>query len=156
MTTFAPPLVGNVRVTGRRVLATVIDLLVISLAYRVLTAPLHLSTSPSTAPSDAHLDAASRFAANLPSILTYAAIAGVYYVALEATWARTLGKRLTGIRVVTQDGGKPGLWPVLLRTVFRVLDSFGGTYLVGFLVTISSPRRQRLGDIVAKTQVIRA
>lgn len=74
---------------------------------------------------------------------------------IEGIWGRTVGKLLTGIRVVAATGDPAGFGRILGRTLFRLLDGIGG-YLLGFLVVVSSSRRQRLGDLVAGTLVVRA
>lgn len=42
-----------------------------------------------------------------------------YYVLLESTTGMTLGKLLTGTKVVREDGGKPTLLQVIVRTIAR-------------------------------------
>jgi uncharacterized RDD family membrane protein YckC len=149
----------DVHVTGRRVVATWLDLFLIAVAYRLLALPLHLPLHLSRqldgtdAPTQG--DFASRVADNVPGLLTYFVLAALYYVVLESVWGRTVGKLATGIRVVTATGDRAGFGRILGRTAFRLVDGFGG-YLVGFLVVVSSSRRQRLGDIVAGTAVVRA
>ncbi|MGI5240507.1 RDD family protein [Dactylosporangium sp. CA-139066] len=159
MTALAQPLTGNVHVTGRRVVATLIDLLVLGVGYRLLAAslglPLSLSSQLDGTNEATDGDFASRVADNYPAILAYFGIVALYYIVLESVWGRTIGKWVTGIRVVTATGGKPGFLPVLARTAFRLVDGFA-SYLVGFLVAVSSSRRQRVGDMVANTLVIRA
>ena len=43
----------------------------------------------------------------------------------------------------------------ILRTLLRVVDGLFG-YLLGYVVVLASARRQRLGDMVAHTLVVRA
>lgn len=78
-----------------------------------------------------------------------------YYVGAEAAWGSTVGKRLLGIRVVDENGCRVDLGAALVRNVVRVVD-FLFFYLIGFLVAAASPRRQRLGDQLAGTVVVRA
>jgi uncharacterized RDD family membrane protein YckC len=82
----------------------------------------------------------------------------LYYVVMETAFGGTVGKLVTGIRVVRQDGSKPDLVTSLKRTLARVVDGFPYVipYLVGAIVVWSSPTRQRLGDRWAKTYVVRA
>jgi uncharacterized RDD family membrane protein YckC len=82
----------------------------------------------------------------------------VYYVAMETAVGGTVGKLVTGIRVVGRDGSKPDLAASLKRTVLRAVDGFPYVipYLVGAIVVWSSPARQRLGDRWAGTHVVRA
>lgn len=80
----------------------------------------------------------------------------LYYVLLEGLTGRTLGKRLAGIRVVDQEtGGRPGMLSAVLRTVLRVVDGFFA-YGLGWLIVVSSKHRRRLGDMAARTIVVRA
>jgi uncharacterized RDD family membrane protein YckC len=54
-----------------------------------------------------------------------------YYVAMEATTGRTVGKMVAGTRVIRMDGSKPGALTVLGRTAARFIpfepfSAFGG------------------------------
>jgi uncharacterized RDD family membrane protein YckC len=144
----------DVRVTGRRVVATWIDLFLVGVVYRTLAALLHVPMRVG-AGAGTHEDFASRVAHTWPGWLIYAVFIGVYYIVFESLWGRTIGKRLTGIRVVTDTGERADFGRVLLRTAFRLLDGIGG-YVVAFLLVVLSSRRQRLGDLVANTLVVRA
>ncbi|GAA2677805.1 putative membrane protein YckC, RDD family [Actinosynnema pretiosum] len=64
------------------------------------------------------------------------------------------GMRLLGLRVRTLDGGEPTLGAYLLRWLVMAVDGqlFG---LVGAVLIAVTPRRQRLGDVVARTVVER-
>lgn len=67
---------------------------------------------------------------------------------------RTPGKRAAGLRVVRTDGAPVGLAESLARNVLRAVEvPFG--YAPGVLAIALGPRRQRLGDLVAGTLVIR-
>lgn len=90
-----------------------------------------------------------------PPALLLVALWLVYYAGTEARWGATLGKRLTGIRVVAEDGSPVDLGAAVVRNVLRVVDALL-FYLVGFLVALASSRRQRLGDQLARTAVVRA
>jgi uncharacterized RDD family membrane protein YckC len=54
----------------------------------------------------------------------------LYYVALEATFGRTLGKLITGTRVVTADGRRPSFFQNVGRSLTRLVPfeplSFAG------------------------------
>jgi uncharacterized RDD family membrane protein YckC len=139
---------GDVHVTGRRIIATWIDLFVLGIGYRVLASPLSLPMDYSGG------DFASRMAHRSPELFVYVVVAGAYYLVLEGLWGRTLGKMVTGIRVVTDTGDKPGLGRIFGRTLLRPIDAIGG-YLLAFLVAVFSVRRQRIGDHAAGTLVVR-
>lgn len=68
---------------------------------------------------------------------------------------QTLGKRAVGIRVIKLDRSRSDLQTFLIRSAFRMLDInlCGGSF--AFLFIVSSPRRQRLGDLLAHTAVVK-
>jgi uncharacterized RDD family membrane protein YckC len=75
---------------------------------------------------------------------------------MEGRYGQTLGKMALGIKVVREDDGRaPGTRAAVLRTLMRIVDSIG-SYLVAFVVVLVSDKNQRLGDMVAKTLVVRA
>ena len=67
---------------------------------------------------------------------------------------RTPGKRALGLRVVRADGSPVGLAESLVRNLLRALEVPLG-YAPGVLAVALGPRRQRLGDLVAGTLVVR-
>jgi len=75
------------------------------------------------------------------------------YIVVGERLGGTLGHRLFKLKVVTMDGGQPDTWHTFLRRVCDPLDYFL-CGLVGYLLIKNTPYNQRLGDIVAKTQVI--
>jgi uncharacterized RDD family membrane protein YckC len=70
------------------------------------------------------------------------------------TGGRTPGMRLLGLRIVTEWGGTPRLGAYALRWLLQPVDGFFFG-LTGLLVMIFSPRHQRVGDLVARTLVVR-
>ncbi len=83
-------------------------------------------------------------------------VAGVLYFALlETFWnGQTLGKKIARIQVVRADGSVPDFTTSLIRNVFRFIDGFA-FYLVAAIFVWLSPKKQRLGDRVAGTFVIK-
>jgi uncharacterized RDD family membrane protein YckC len=59
-----------------------------------------------------------------------------YYLVTEGTSGRTVGKLLTGTKVVTEDGGRPAFGAILLRSLIRLIPfepfSFLGPQLTGW------------------------
>ena len=92
------------------------------------------------------------------TVFVWLALALSYFVVGEWLWGRTLGKLLTGTIVVDQNGNRPSLGQVLVRTVFRVFEInplLAGGVPAG-IAAVLSKRKQRLGDMAANTYVIRA
>jgi uncharacterized RDD family membrane protein YckC len=84
----------------------------------------------------------------------YLAVVLVYYFALEASIGQTVGKRLLCLRVARLDGSRPSALAIAGRTLLRLVDWFPVLYLAGFITVLASGRRrQRLGDLVARTTV---
>lgn len=68
---------------------------------------------------------------------------------------RTPGKRALRLRVVDARGLPVSLYQSLVRNIARVLDFAPVFYGVAGVVTLLSPTRRRLGDIIADTLVVR-
>ena len=134
-----PPYVG----VGWRAVAAVVDLLVLV----VLIWVVGVATGSATDEGGVSLRGP---VALLPPLLWL-----LYYIGLEATVGATLGKLVLGLRVVRADGGSPIGWgPAVARNVLRIVDGLL-FYGVGALLVQTSPTRQRLGDRVAGTVVVR-
>jgi uncharacterized RDD family membrane protein YckC len=138
----APPVVGmqeDVHVTGRRIVATIVDMLLISGAlFIVMTMFLEPNGSMPA----------------LPSVL-FGVIVALYYILLEGYLGQTVGKMLLRIKVVREDNGEvPGLGGATIRTLLRLVDGLFD-YLVAFITVLLSGKNQRLGDMAAHTLVVR-
>jgi uncharacterized RDD family membrane protein YckC len=131
---------------GRRLLALVVDTLVGFVGFGFAIA---LCTgNASAAPGEVGFELSGA-----ASLALFALWFG-YFVMMEATLGATLGKLLLGLRVRTRDGGRVGWGASLVRNVLRPIDlAFLG--LVGAVLIGLSPWRQRLGDRVAGTVVVR-
>jgi uncharacterized RDD family membrane protein YckC len=77
-----------------------------------------------------------------------------YWVVPEWLFSITLGKLFCGLRVVCIDGKKITFSQSLQRNLLRLIDAFA-FYLMGFLVAKLTPLHQRLGDLWAKTLVVK-
>ncbi len=80
----------------------------------------------------------------------------LYFSFFEGTSGQTLGKQLVGIKVVDEVTERPPpIEQALLRNILRIIDELL-FYLVGFILIETQPNKKRLGDIVAKTIVVKA
>ena len=66
----------------------------------------------------------------------------------------TPGKRMAGVRIVTRTGDIPGIGALLIRNVFRLIDSLPFAYLVGLVTAMFTEQHVRFGDIAAGTLLI--
>jgi len=79
----------------------------------------------------------------------------LYHPAVElAMRGRTPGKRHVCIRVVTRQGAPPSAGALLVRNVFRLIDSLPGFYGVGLGVMMFSQESLRVGDMAAGTVLV--
>lgn len=79
----------------------------------------------------------------------------LYHPVLEALMlGRTPGKLLAGVKLVDQYGRMPTLSQILMRNVFRLVDSMPGFYALGLIVCFVSAQRGRIGDFAAGTHLV--
>ncbi len=146
----APPIVGiqeDVHVTGRRILATIVDGLILGSLFTVMTMLFGSFTIVGPANWNDSMPA-------LPTML-YGVIVVFYYILLEGYLGQTVGKMVLGIKVVREDnGGVPGVGRATIRKLLRIIDGLF-SYLVAFITVLISGKNQRLGDMAAHTLVVR-
>ena len=136
----------DVHVTGRRVLAIIADGLLLGVLFSAISV---LARMAGFGQADAPLFAGYTWAGG------FFVLAMAYYALMEGYRGQTVGKMLLGIRVVREEGGGvPGFKAALIRSLLRVVDGLFG-YLVGFVAVVASEKNQRLGDMAARTLVVR-
>lgn len=78
-----------------------------------------------------------------------------YWLLLEGLWGGyTVGKRVFGIKVVEEDGSQCSLGSSFVRNLLEIIDGLF-YYLVGFIVMAITDKRQRIGDRLGGTTVVR-
>jgi uncharacterized membrane protein SpoIIM required for sporulation/uncharacterized RDD family membrane protein YckC len=137
---------------GARAFAFLIDWcirLILAIAWYVVAAPLynrHLSFARPLEP-----DAAWFVFVIGPPL----AIFLLYHIVLEVLMAgQTPGKRLAAVRIVAQDGATPTVGALLVRNIFRVIDSLPVMYGVGLLTSMIRADHVRIGDLAAGTLLV--
>ncbi len=78
-----------------------------------------------------------------------------FMISEHLTGGRSIGKRLVGLRVIGQDGLPLTPRASLVRNLLRAVDVLPGSYVVGLVAIVASPKSQRLGDLAAGTIVVR-
>jgi uncharacterized RDD family membrane protein YckC len=90
-------------------------------------------------------------AAVLPAMLIYF----LYHLILEsALRGVTPGKRLAGVRIAMRSGAAPSIGALLIRNLFRLIDSMPAFYAVGLVCCIFTRENVRLGDLAAGTLLV--
>jgi uncharacterized RDD family membrane protein YckC len=163
----------------RRLIALLIDVVILFFYYKIANEIFNTITANTDRYDDdtAYNLQAIRLLLVLPIM--------IYHVVLEITMnGQSIGKKIMGLRVVDENGGKPSISQFLIRWLLRLSDVwiimililllyvlltdeglrnpeaiflliFGLTFLVTDIVLVISSRKgQRIGDILAKTILI--
>ena len=96
-----------------------------------------------------------RFFAFIAAGFAWTFVAFLLFSLTEGLWGATPGKWLTGIRVIGTDLRPCGIGRALIRNLLKLVDGFFN-FLIGILMVAYTPDWQRLGDLAARTIVIRA
>lgn len=139
-----PVVVGS----GRRAAAWIIDLAVmwIMIFVAVFSFGILAVVSGDSSVEDDAVD----------SVWLLFVLAFIFYPAIaEAKAGATLGKRMLGLRVVREDGSKLDGGSAFVRSLFRLVDLIPWG-LIGIILIETSAKKQRLGDRIAHTVVIRS
>ena len=131
--------------TGRRVLAALVDIVLMGILFVVVGLVLGAGESSGGEVS---------IVLKGGDALIYFVLVLLYYFATEAASGQTLGKRLLKLKVVRADGSAAGAGSIAARTLLRVIDSLPFFYLLGFIVVLASPSNQRIGDLAGRTLVV--
>jgi uncharacterized RDD family membrane protein YckC len=131
-----------------RAVASFLDILTLFIYMMIMSVILNISLFQSGMGMDG-AEALNTFLISIPWLL--------YSPIIEfLTNGRSLGKLVMGIRVVKSNGETAGLREYFTRWIFRVVDLWvGGFGFLALLLSGTTEKRQRLGDIMADTVVIR-
>lgn len=88
-------------------------------------------------------------------ILIVFAVNWGYFFAGEYFFAgKTIGKKIVGIRVISDNGHSITLLSSFIRNLLRIVDMLPFAYFIGMLMVFFHPRHKRLGDLAAGTIVV--
>lgn len=85
----------------------------------------------------------------------WAALQLPYFYFFELYWRKTPGKRILGMEVMEVGRAKPSVEAVLARNIGRYFDMVAGLYILSLIFMVFSRNRQRVGDLLAGTVVVR-
>lgn len=78
----------------------------------------------------------------------------IYFPFLEWEYNATLGHKIMGLKVVSQDGNVLAFKQVLKRRLADTIDIYSMYGFIAFAIAFYSQQNQRLGDLWAKTLVV--
>jgi len=89
----------------------------------------------------------------LPLIMIGAVFA--YFTLMESFLGATAGKMIFKVKVLKEDGSPCSFSAAAVRNLLRFIDALPFLYLIGVILMFRSEKKQRLGDRVAKTIVVK-
>jgi len=129
---------------GERIAARCIDLgifLVIGIITLILMGVAQMAMSGNSA---------------LVILFIFLGIFAFYDLVCEITMdGQSLGKKVLRIKVISIDGSQPSLGQYVFRWLFRIIDFGLGGGVVALVAVAVTINHQRLGDVLAKTTLIK-
>ncbi len=142
-----------------RFVAILIDVIILAIITGIITAPFNTPSSISVTnttgvPMVSVAPNPLAWAGGIVSAL----VNFFYFVLLQGAYGQTVGKMLVKIKVVREDGSKISYVDAVVRTILALIDliPYFIPYLLGAILIWTSDTKQRLGDRVAHTVVVKA
>jgi len=130
---------------GPRLIAQIIDAVILFILYYVVGAAMFGGPT---------FDVYGAAAVSFMGI--YGLLGFLYFLILEGLRGATVGKTLMKIKVVREDGSACGFGSALIRNILRIVDALPFLYINGLILVSRSDKKQRFGDRIAKTVVIKS
>lgn len=127
---------------GDRIVATIIDRLIL-IAYGIIL--MVIATQ-------------ANFSGDVMTLFVFVvSIPAIFYTLLSEVFmnGQTIGKRVMKIKVISINGNQPSFSQYLLRWLFRTIDLWMTGNILAVVMVAVNEKRQRLGDIVAGTALIK-
>ncbi len=171
----APPTTDPTAVTGRRTVAAIIDGAVVLVpTIAIATSEMEYITRERVGRRfddfcDDYLDQISGVCvqvgdrayfsdgtADNPAGLAFPVLSLLLLVVLQGLTGWTIGKLLMGLRTVREDGSRLGIGKAFVRWLLLLIDALPCIPLVGFILVLTTQGHRRVGDMAAKTFVVRS
>ena len=68
---------------------------------------------------------------------------------------QTLGKRMTGIKIIKLNGTHPSSTDYIIRWAFRPIDIYASFGILAAILIFTSEKSQRFGDLAANTTIVK-
>ncbi len=138
---------------GQRLVAILVDHIILFIITAILAIPLSLQMMAFD------MAVLSNPAVYVASMSTFATLSFVIWIAyftyMEGKDGQTLGKKMMGVKV-TSEKGEMNYKVSFIRNILRIIDWLPVFYILGFIVAIASKNNQRIGDLAARTLVVKA
>jgi uncharacterized RDD family membrane protein YckC len=149
-----PPVSGgekpNLASEGDRIVAVIIDTILIFVVSLVIVVPLFLLGG------FFGFFGSYAFVFFGPTTLLSWLLWLLYFTYFEATSGQTLGKQLMNIRVVDETTMQHlDFARSFVRNILRIIDWLPFLYLIGFILIVTNSKKQRIGDMAARSIVVK-
>jgi uncharacterized RDD family membrane protein YckC len=146
------------QVVGRRVVAYIIDALIVAAIAAISWYALTKNVGPGACiGGGVEINGKCRGFTQSSNRGIWIAIIAIAYIAIfwvmQGLTGRTPGKAVVGIKVIKGDGQVPGVGRATLRSILWIVDGLLAN-LVGFVTALASRNNQRVGDMAASTFVV--
>lgn len=136
-----------------RTLAAVVDGVLVQVATILLVFPLGFSMGASMA--DSASPEGIEAAAGVMGFFVGLLMQWLWFTVAEASpWQASLGKKLLGLKVTNEEGGRIGFAEANVRYWSKILSAL--LLCIGFLMVGFTDRKQGLHDKIARTLVVKA
>lgn len=138
---------------GQRLVAIIVDHIILWIISVIIAIPIGIQTLIFTA---AGMQNPWVYAQTMVLYGTLSFIIWlIYFTYFEGKNGQTPGKMAMGIKVVRESGNMT-YGAALIRSILRIIDWLPFVYILGFIVALASKNNQRIGDLAARTMVVKA
>ncbi len=130
---------------GERILAWLLDVALFAAYFIVVSLIINTITN------------FNNFFNDNPWIAVFLGVPFIFYNLVCDIWlnGQTVGKKVLKIKVISLNGEQASIGQYMIRWLFRIVDIYLLDALPAFICVIVSEKKQRIGDIVAGTAVIK-
>jgi uncharacterized RDD family membrane protein YckC len=151
---YAPPSpLGDL---GSRIVAGIVDYIIIGIVAGILSIFLIVPWAMTGSGMMGTFGAAGWFSGMWGIVGLMWLLWLIYFTYFEGTSGQTIGKKFTHIKVIKEDGSKCDFGSALVRNILRIIDHLPFLYILGIILIAATEKKQRLGDMLAKTLVVKA
>jgi uncharacterized RDD family membrane protein YckC len=141
---------------GSRIVAGIVDYIIIGIATAILSIFLIVPWAIS-GPGMMGTFGATGWIAGIWGIIGLMWLLWlIYFTYFEGTSGQTIGKRFIHIKVIKENGSRCDLGSAIVRNLLRIIDHLPFLYILGIILIAATEKKQRLGDMLGKTIVVKA
>ena len=141
---------------GSRIAAGIVDYVIIGIITGIIAVILFLPALIMIVSRRAIGGGFGRFGGVFGILVVMCFLWLIYFTYFEGTTGQTIGKKVVRIKVIKEDGSKCDFGSALVRNILRIIDHLPFLYILGIILIAATDKKQRLGDMLGKTIVVKA